>query len=312
MMIDQSALDARASQSPDARMLMGEGYAILRNAVPSSVIAAIYDDLSPRYEATPFCEGGFYGERTKRFGRLLIRSPHMGELVMNPAILDLAELALGNWCERIQLNLTQAIELHPGALAQLPHRDQDLWQGTLGDVEYLVNVMWPLTSFTEENGATTEENGATVIWPQSHGVEALVEEPKEAPLIAAAEPGDAIIFLGSTLHGAGENRSHRVRRGIIVSYCLGWLKPYENQWLAYPPDIAKNFSSELAALAGYVQHRPNLGNFEGQCPSVLFGGYPAEPIAAIDALRHDQEALLADFVAEQRPEREGGRKALAA
>ena len=305
MMIDQSALDVRASQSSDAHMLMGEGYAILRNAVPSSVIAAIHDDLSPRYEATPFCEGGFYGERTKRFGRLLIRSSHMAELVMNPAILDLAETALGNWCERIQLNLAQAIELHPGALAQFPHRDQDMWTGALGEVEYLINVMWPLTSFTEENGAT-------IIWPQSHGVEALVEEPKEPPIVAAAEPGDAIIFLGSTLHGAGENRSQSVRRGIIVSYCLGWLKPYENMWLAYPPEIAKNFPPELAALAGYAQHRPNLGNFEGQCPSVLFGGYPAEPIAAIDALRPDQEALLADFVAAQRPERGGERRARAA
>src|SRR3546814_18830566 len=78
----------------------------------------------------------------------------MADLVMNWAILDLAQLALGNWCERIQLILAQAIELHPGALAQFPHRDQDMWAGALGEVEYLVNVMLPLTAFTEENGAT--------------------------------------------------------------------------------------------------------------------------------------------------------------
>lgn len=273
--------------------LMLDGYAILRGAAPRALLAAIAADLAPRYAATPFCEGGFYGERTKRFGRLLIRSPHMGSLVMNPAILALAEAALGPWCERIQLNLAQAIELHPGALAQFPHRDQDMWQGPLGEVEYLINVMWPLTPFTRENGAT-------IIWPRSHGIEALVEEPPEPPIVAEAEPGDAIIFLGSTLHGAGENRSAAVRQGIIVSYCLGWLKPYENQWLAYPPEIARNFPPELAALAGYSQHRPNLGNFEGQCPSVLFGGYPEEPVAAVDALRPDQAAALAEHVAAQR------------
>ncbi|WP_294030909.1 phytanoyl-CoA dioxygenase family protein [Sphingopyxis sp.] len=272
---------------------MGNGYTVLRGAAPRELVASIAADLAPRYAAAPFCEGGFYGERTKRFGRLLIRSPKMADLVMNPAILDLAELALGNWCERIQLNLAQAIELQPGALPQFPHRDQDMWQGALGDVEYLVNVMWLLTAFTAENGAT-------IIWPRSHGVEALLEEPREAPIVAEAEPGDAIVFLGSTLHGAGPNLSSGVRRGIIVSYCLGWLKPYENQWLAYPPEVAKSFAPELAALAGYVQHRPNLGNFEGQCPSVLFGGYPDEPIAAVDALRPDQDALLADFVAAQR------------
>src|SRR3546814_14878635 len=81
------------------------------------------------------------------------------------------------------------------------------------------------------------------------------------------------------------------RRGIIISYCLGWLKPYENQWLAYPPALAKDFPADLAALAGYAQHRPHLGNFEGQFPSVLFGGYPAEPLAPNDALRPDQDEI---------------------
>lgn len=300
MMINPAALDASAPRSAAGRELMDQGYTILRNAASPSLIGAVAEDLEPRYASTPFCEGGFYGERTKRFGRLLIRSPHMADLVMNSEILGLAELALGSWCDRIQLNLAQAIELHPGALAQFPHRDQDMWAGALGEVEYLINVMWPFTAFTEENGAT-------LIWPRSHGIAALVEEPKEAPIVAAAEPGDAIVFLGSTLHGAGANRSAGVRRGIIVSYCLGWLKPYENMWLAYPPEIAKGFPPDLAALAGYAQHRPNLGNFEGQCPSVLFGGYPGDPIGAVDALRPDQQALLADYVAAQRPESEGGR-----
>lgn len=284
---------AFAPSEPPGTRLMEDGYAILRGAAPSTLIRAIAADLAPRYAASPFCEGGFYGERTKRFGRLLIRSPHMAALVMSPEILALAETALGPWCERIQLNLAQAIELHPGALAQIPHRDQAMWQGALGEVEYLVNVMWPLTPFTEENGAT-------IIWPRSHGIEALVEQPPEPPITAEAEPGDAIIFLGSTLHGAGENRSQGVRQGIIVSYCLGWLKPYENQWLAYPPEVAGTFPRDLSELVGYTQHRPRLGNFEGQCPSILFDGYPDEPVAAVDSLRPDQTAMLAEHVAAQR------------
>lgn len=280
--------------------LASSGYTILRGAMSTETMAAIEADLADRFDDTPFCRGGFYGERTKRFGRLLLRSSLAERLVMHPAILPLAQTTLGAWCDRIQLNLTQAIELHPGAPAQFPHRDQDMWQGSLGEVEYLINVMWPLTPFTRDNGAT-------IIWPGSHGAAAFLEEPKEAPIVAEAKAGDAIIFLGSTLHGAGANRSRCVRRGIIISYCLGWLKPYENQWLAYPPETARNFAPELAALAGYAQHRPNLGNFEGQCPSVLFGGYPDAPLAAADALRPDQAALLDDFVAGQRQADGGGR-----
>lgn len=275
-----------------ARDLLSDGYTVMRGAMAAEIMAGIEADLADRFEATPFCEGGFYGERTKRFGRLLLRSPSIERLVLHRAILALAQMTLGDWCDRIQLNLTQAIELHPGAPAQFPHRDQDMWQGSLGEVEYLINVMWPLTAFTKDNGAT-------IIWPASHGVEALREEPREAPIVADARAGDAIVFLGSTLHGAGANRSRCVRRGIIISYCLGWLKSYENQCLAYPPEIARHFAPELAALVGYAQHRPNLGNFEGQCPSVLFGGYPDAPLAATDALRPDQEALLRDYVAGQ-------------
>ena len=90
-----------------------------------------------------------------------------------------------------------------------------------------------------------------------------------------------------------------VRRGIVVGYSLGWLKPYENQWLAYPPEVARTFPPELAALVGYRQHRPNLGNYEGQCPSVLLDGQATGPLAAIDALRPEQAAMVEAYVASQ-------------
>lgn len=91
-----------------------------------------------------------------------------------------------------------------------------------------------------------------------------------------------------------------IRRGIIVSYCLGWLKRYENQWLAYPPEVARQFDPELAAFVGYRQHRHNLGNFEGQCPSILLGNDVPERIGAIDALQPDQQQLVEAYVAGQR------------
>ncbi len=58
----------------------------------------------------------------------------------------------------------------PGAPPQLPHRDQDMWRGAIGEMEYLVNVMWPFTRYTRENGAT-------VVWPDSHGRRALDPRP---------------------------------------------------------------------------------------------------------------------------------------
>jgi hypothetical protein len=292
MMMSRPQPAARAARDPGGQLL-DQGYCVLSRALPRGTIDALDEDLAQAFTDTPFCEGGFYGERTKRFGRLLARSPRASELVMHPDVLGIVERVLRPWCDCIQLNLTQAIALHPGALPQLPHRDQDMWRGPAGTIEYLVNVMWPFTPYHEGNGTT-------LLWPQSHGAAALEPDSDSTPIAVALDPGDALLFLGSTLHGAGGNRGPTVRRGAIVSYCLGWLKPYENQWLAYPPETARRFPRELAALVGYRQHRPNLGNYEGQCPSILLDDRLPQPLAAIDALRPDQQALIEAHVARQR------------
>lgn len=282
---------ARPSHETWTHQLLRDGYCIIPDALPSSDVAALEADLDPMFAATPLCQGRFYGERTKRFGSLLKHSPQMSAVVMNAIILDIVETVLGNACDRIQLNVAQAIEIHPGEARQLPHRDHDMWQGAKGAHEYLVNVIWPLTPFTRENGAT-------LIFPHSHGATGMARADLDEPVAAECGPGSAICFLGSTAHGAGSNLTDLPRRGIVVGYCLGWLKPYENQWLAYPPEVARIFTPELSALVGYAQHRPNLGNYEGQCPSILLRDDVPSHIGAIDALRPDQEAMIATYLDE--------------
>lgn len=273
-------------------VLLDQGWCVIHNLVRPREIEALDLDMAEDFDQTPFCKGGFYGARTKRFGRLLRRSPLASRIVQHPLILGISKQILGPWCDTIQLNLTQGLALHPGAPPQLPHRDQDMWRGAIGETEYLVNVMWPFSRYTKENGAT-------IIWPNSHGKRALLPEIPQGEFAVELEPGSALLFLGSTLHGAGGNRSEQIRRGAIVSYCLGWLKPYENQWLAYPPEVARGFSPELAALVGYQQHRPNLGNYEGQCPSVLLQQDIPERFAATDSLRPDQAQMLDEYVRNQ-------------
>jgi ectoine hydroxylase-related dioxygenase (phytanoyl-CoA dioxygenase family) len=275
-----------------AAKLARDGWCVFGRAIEPAVLTSVETQLESRFAATPLCQGVFYGERTKRFGSLLSRAPAIERLVMHPLILEIVEQMLLPWCERIALNLTQAIEIHPGAMPQLPHRDQDMWQGPKGSIEYLVNVMWPLTTFTDVNGGTR-------LWTGSHFDQDAAVLPEEEAVVPTLLPGDALVFLGSTLHGGGGNTSAAPRRGIIISYSLGWLKPFELQWLIYPPQVARHFSRELAALVGYAQHRPNLGNVEGQCPSILLGDHVPDHLPAIDALRPDQSEAAALFVRSQ-------------
>jgi ectoine hydroxylase-related dioxygenase (phytanoyl-CoA dioxygenase family) len=149
-------------------------------------------------------------------------------------------------------------------------------------------VMWPFTPYRTENGAT-------MVWPESNRRQDEIVLPEQEAIAAEMDPGDVLLFLGSTLHAGGVNRTTASRRGMIISYSLGWLKPYELPWLAYPPEIARGFSPRVAALAGYRAHRPNLGTHEGRCPSFLLENGIDSFQGAIDALLPEQEALIDAF-----------------
>ena len=285
--LEGMALDAHT------HTLLDRGYCILRGLVPAARIEAMSRSLDTRFARTPYCVGDFHGARTKRFHRLLARLDGAETLAMHPVILSAMRAALGSWCDFPEINLTQGLEVHPGAPAQIPHTDQAMWPfAPKGAMELCVNVFWPL-------GAFTEENGATRLWPDTHHRPRVPDDPLGEAEIARMEPGDALIVLGSTVHGAGANRSAAPRRAAIVSYCLGWLKAYENQSLAYPPDIVRTMDPELAAMLGYRWHRPNLGTYDGQCPSILLQQEVPDHLATVDALSADHERLVARFAARQ-------------
>jgi ectoine hydroxylase-related dioxygenase (phytanoyl-CoA dioxygenase family) len=293
-------LPERFSALPSATLeghtgeLLRTGFCILRGAAPAELILEISENLNERFAATPFCIGDFHGERTKRFHRLIARAPAVAELITHPQVLASVHAALGQWCDFPEINLTQGVEIHPGAPAQIPHSDQSMWPIPKGSMELCVNVFWPFCDFTPENGATR-------VWPDTHHHLLDRSKPLGEPKVCSMEPGDALILLGSTVHAAGANIASRPRRAAIVSYCLGWLKAYENQSLAYDVNFVRGLEPELAAMLGYRWHRPNLGTYDGQCPSVLLAEDPApDHLATIDALALEHQLLVARFAAEQR------------
>src|SRR5690348_11129015 len=84
---------------------LGEhGWCVVPDLLPKQRLAALDHDLAEDFHHTPFCNGGFYGARTRRFGRLLARSPHAADLVQHPLVLGIARRVLEPWCDTIQLN----------------------------------------------------------------------------------------------------------------------------------------------------------------------------------------------------------------
>ena len=92
---------------------------------------------------------------------------------------------------------------------------------------------------------------------------------EEEVLQAEGTKGSCIIWLGSVRHAGGANKTRQWRRGIVISYCLGWLRQSENQYLALPLETVKTFPEQLQKLAGYTVHKPNLGLVNGLDPIYL-------------------------------------------
>lgn len=282
------------SPNPVTRELIENGFCILRSVRPEQEMLAMSRQLDDRFERTPYSVGHFHGHRTKRFHRLISRLPGSIPLVLEPSVLAATRAILAPWCDFPEINLTQGVEVHPEAPAQIPHADQSMWPVPKGDMELCVNVFWPLVEFTADNGATR-------VWRGTHAVTRDPSVPLPEPVICTMTPGDALVVLGSTVHAAGANATREPRRALIVSYCLGWLKAYENQSLAYSRDEVRSFPPELQDMLGYRWHRPNLGTYDGQCPSILIKAEVPDHLATVDALSTEHETLVSRFAVAQLP-----------
>ena len=77
--------------------------------------------------------------------------------------------------------------------------------------------------------------------------------PEEVTVTVPA--GSAVVYLGSTIHGGGANRTEdRTRRGMHMSYVLGWLRTEANNYLETPLEIARDLPRKTLELLGYSAH----------------------------------------------------------
>lgn len=246
-------------------ILERDGCVVIEDVLDSRQVKNLAAELAPHFDAVPNCAGDFYGYVTKRLGGLIAKSRLCQRLAIDPTILRVMDHFLLKGCKAYHLNLTQAIQIGPGEPAQVIHRDDLMFNFVHPEFEAMINTMWAVDDFTLENGATHVVPGSHK-WPLDR--QALPHEEAQGVMKA----GSVLIWLGSLQHGGGANRTDRPRTGIVLSYCLGWLRQAEPQYLAVPRDIAKALPERLQRLLGYFVHEPNLGSLEGQDPIGLLTG----------------------------------------
>lgn len=192
-----------------------------------------------------------------RTGALITRSPSARELITHPLVLGAVEGVLDK-ATTYQLNATQVISVLPGGGEQRLHRDDEAWDHFPFPVDYEpeCHAIWALTDFTVENGATRVVPGTHRLEPGATVADALAAGDVEQ---AVMRRGSVVLYTGSLFHGAGTNTSEVVRRGLSVSYCVGWVRQEENQYLATPREVAKTLDRTLLELMGYRQGTRTLG-----------------------------------------------------
>ena len=236
-----------------------DGGAVLDTALGPGEAGALRRDATRLLAQTPRCDGIFHGYRTKRVGAMIAKSPTCRAMAMHPTVLAAMDHFLLPHCANYQINLSQLISIDPGERQQVVHLDDTMFPFVHAGHQAMLNVMWAVDDFTAANGATHIAPGSH-LWPRDR----LTTEQEVVQAEMAA--GSCMIYLGSVRHGGGANRTACPRRGVVVSYCLGWLRQSENQYLAISPADVRAFPEPLQRLIGYFVHEPNLGMVEGQDP----------------------------------------------
>lgn len=257
-------LSAAADIQEIIDILDRNGCLVLTGALTSGILERLQKEIHSQFAQRPFCAGNFFGFSTKRISGVFTKAPATQELAIHPAVLKVMDAFLLKSCREYQINLTQGIQIWPGEPAQIVHTDDLMFPFELpvsGD-QKMINCMWAVDDFTFENGATALVPGSHK-WPRDR-----VAQPEE---IAYGEmpAGSLLIYFGSLQHGGGANRAQKFRTGLVISYCLGWLRQAENQYLAVSREEARSFPPRLQRLLGYFVHEPNLGAVEGQDPAQL-------------------------------------------
>jgi ectoine hydroxylase-related dioxygenase (phytanoyl-CoA dioxygenase family) len=192
----------------------------------------------------------FYGDRVRQITGMAGRSRIFAEEVLpHPFYAGVCDAILGPNCALYQLNVAQVMDRGPGAEPQLLHRDEDVWVHLpRPHPEVQVASVIALVDFTEELGAT-------VVAPGSHRWE-RGRKPEPGELACAEMPaGSAVLYLGSTLHGGGRNSTQdKWRRGMHMSFVVGWLRTEENNYLSTPMEVARALPRRSQALLGYAAH----------------------------------------------------------
>ncbi|KAK5027186.1 hypothetical protein LTR13_009581 [Exophiala sideris] len=167
---------------------------------------------------------------------------------------------------------TAALRLVPGSKPQPLHRDQIAYQ-TRPDPNN--PFFTPMVGCLIAGSRATYKNGATAVIPGSHLWGADRAPKVEEVTYAEMEPGSALFTLGSTYHGAGENKCEKtdpeaLRTLFAVFAQRDYFRQDQDEVLSTPIEIARKLPDDILRLSGYYKAIGGVGYVEDHQSPVEF------------------------------------------
>lgn len=237
--------------------LRKHGAVVVSEFISVDDVAAINQELDPHVDARSAGfrseDDTFYGSNTVRIQALASKSPtFISSILLNELMKDVGDDMLLPNCGNYWMSQAETIFIGPGNPAQVLHRDDLNWSvaQTLG-IDLQVSVLVAL-------GDYDTEVGATMVIPDSHLMPITQPINAEDAVPVELQPGDALLYLGSTVHGGGANRTaNRVRRALYMGFLVGWLTPEEAVSFGVTEELAASLSPRARQLLGWGRIRGN-------------------------------------------------------
>ncbi len=269
--------DVTAEPDAISQALERDGAAIIDGLLSPEIVAAVNAEVDAAVDAADPTEAffnpimqAFHGPHTKQVAGVPgISRTFATDVMCHPMLLALCDRVLLPSCARYQLNLGHLLQRGPGADEQWLHRDEAVWSDLpQPHPEVQLASVIAFVDFTRDNGATRVVPGSHR-WPdrQLSPAEQIATTAPRPDQIAYAEmpAGSAVVYTGGTIHAGGANVTDIPRRAVHLSYCLGWLRTEENNYLSAPPSIAATLPRRAQELLGYAVHDsiPRGGGYLG-------------------------------------------------
>lgn len=268
-------LPSTASVDDVCEVIDRDGGAIVENMISFETLDRLIAVVRPHLDSVAFSDGGFMGTRTRRTTGLLGITKYAADFVLQPHFLGAAEKLLPRpfkWVlgedevevmPTIQIGNTAAAELFPGEKAQPLHRDDGVAHWVHPGPQSQLQVLYALTDFTYQNGAT-------LVIPGSHMWDDQRRPKLEEAVPAEMKRGSGLIYYGSTYHAGGANRTEKeIRMTVAISFTLGYLRQEENQYLVIPHAMVREYPQRLQELIGYKTCPPFCGWVNFAEPSIV-------------------------------------------